>query len=78
MIDELSVDAIRAATEDGRLCCECGTEFVEAHGKKVACAFCWSRLSLNEQHDIPKATHDEANRAAHANEARQRRQQRND
>ena len=59
-------------TESGTICCECGSQFVKAHGHRVACGFCWKRLSMAEQRDTPLATHEELNKATHATEARKR------
>jgi DNA-directed RNA polymerase subunit RPC12/RpoP len=67
---------LREATESGLICSECGAQFVAPHQQIVACAYCWSRLSLAEQRTIAKATHEELNRHAHANEARARKRNR--
>lgn len=72
---DCTAEDIRRATEDGILCAECGCEFVKAHGFPVACAFCFRRLTVAEitEAGLRLATHEEANKAAHANEARARR-----
>lgn len=61
-----SLEAIKRAVAKGRICRECSTEFVKQHGKETACVFCWSRLSLEEQQMVQKATHDEKNSAGWA------------
>ena len=63
---------LRRAVENGEMCTECGATFVQPHGQHTACAYCWARLSLEEQRVILKAVHDEANVEAHKQLARQR------
>lgn len=66
------------AVELGFVCESCGAEFVRAHQHPVACGYCARRY---EEHGglpegVQRATHEEVNKVAHANEARARKQRR--
>jgi DNA-directed RNA polymerase subunit RPC12/RpoP len=63
---------MQRAIDSGVVCVECGSEFTEAHGFKAACTYCWSRLTLAEQREIRKATHEERNVRAIVSVARAR------
>ena len=73
-----TADDIRQATERGLYCAECGCEFTKEHGFKVACGYCFRRMTVAEIADagIRLAKHEESNKAAHANEARKRKARR--
>jgi hypothetical protein len=66
------------AVELGFVCESCGAEFVRAHNCIVACAYCVRRYKENGglPDGVSVAIHDEVNKAAHATEARKRREQR--
>lgn len=70
--DAPSINLIAKWHDEGRTCAECGTEFVKAHGQPTACEFCKRRGS-----EYPVATHAEKNQEAHKQQARKRRQRRN-
>lgn len=70
--DEISTALLAKWTDEGRLCCECGTEFTEGHGKRTACGFCWRRMTVEERQVTWCASHPEKNQAAHADQARKR------
>ena len=56
---------IQQLVETGRNCYGCGTEFVQPHGHKVLCPYCWRNTMPPQRDGCVKATHNEAD-VAHA------------
>lgn len=76
---DCSAEEIKDATDDGILCTECGTEFVKPHQHRVACSYCFTRMTEAEvrAEGVRLATHEEVSRQAHINAARKRKAKRN-
>jgi uncharacterized Zn finger protein (UPF0148 family) len=74
-----SVEEIAAAVEKGLICASCGEPFVKQHGHKVACRFCFARMTEAEiaAEEVRLATHDESTAAEFKRRARKRRKQNN-
>ena len=67
--------AAQRFVDNGAFCAECSAAFVKPHGHKVVCDYCARRMTTQEMADagVRVATHEELNKAAHAELARERR-----
>lgn len=76
---DLDADEMAQSVEQGWLCSQCGAEFCKPHHHKVACPYCFARLTEAEvkAEGVRLATYEERNRAAHINQARKRKARKN-
>lgn len=72
-----SIEEMAHNVASGRWCQDCGCQFTREHGEPVSCTTCVNeRIEAEVKEVVVRARHPEANRVAHATEARARKARR--